>query len=84
MSEHIDPRVDMRLEQLALSVFQQSDVESLTEQELASFLLMVALHTTSRMVSLRGRDWTCGVLDAMKAKVGEGDHDRADAPRNRQ
>jgi hypothetical protein len=74
MSEAIDPRSDMRLEQLALSAFEQNGVESLTEQELAGFLLKLALHTNAKMVSLRGREWTCGVLDVMKAQVlaGEG------------
>ncbi|CAB3754329.1 hypothetical protein [Paraburkholderia humisilvae] len=82
MSEPIDPRADMRLEELALAAFQQSGIASLTEQELASFLLKLALHTNARMVSLRGHEWTCGVLDVMKAKVLAGV--RADAPQNRQ
>lgn len=82
MNEAIDPRADMRLEQLALAAFEQSGVESLTEQELAGFLLKLALHTSAKMVSLRGREWTCGVLDAMKAHVLAGD--RADALQNRQ
>jgi hypothetical protein len=72
-----DPRADMRIEQLALGALQQSGVEALTEQEQSMFLLQVILHATMRLLSLRGRSWTCGMLDVLRAKALEDESGRA-------
>lgn len=69
MHEPVD-LTDMRLEGLALTLLQQSGIESMTEDESVKFLGMLTIHAVTRLRSIRGSDWTGGFVDTVKAKIG--------------
>ena len=82
MSKAIEPRDAMRIEKLAVEVFEKSGIESMTAEESAKFLMQVILHAVRRLLSIRGRDWTQGLVDTLQAYVREVDLDREAARRH--
>ncbi|MEW6347082.1 MAG: hypothetical protein RXR20_00875 [Paraburkholderia sp.] len=68
MHEHVDPNV-RHLEELVRGALEQSGIATLSEDDSALFLGLLTVNAVTRLLSIRGRDWTCGFIETLKANV---------------